>query len=152
MAEGSIYNYFKSKEDVAFVALAEASQAIERDLLASVPQQAAPLEQLSFAAALLLQVSEEDLETARYVLVSDHGTFLGARALEADGVGRAIGEMVAAAAARAETKVAPPELLCALWLGVLRAAVAARAAGTVGEPLTELADTLAAAAVDAIRS
>jgi len=70
-------------------------------LLASVPQQAAPLEQLSFTAALLLQVSEEDLETARYMLVSDHGTFLGARAQEADSVGRAIGEMVAAAAARA---------------------------------------------------
>jgi AcrR family transcriptional regulator len=151
VAEGSIYNYFKSKEEVAFVALAESAGALERDLIASVPQQAAPLEQLTYAAAALLQLAEEDLETARYVLVSDHETFLGGRGTEAHSVRRVIGEMVSRAADLGETKDAPVELLASVWLAVVRAAVAARASGQLAESLESVADIVAGAAVDAIR-
>jgi hypothetical protein len=137
---------------VAFTALAEASRAIERDLLASVPQQAAPLEQLSYAAALLLSVAEEDFELARFVLCGDHASYLGARAAEADSLPGVLGGLVAAAAARGQCKAAPVDLLAGLWFGVVRAAVSARVSGRLGEPLTELADTVATAAVDAIRA
>jgi len=151
VAEGSIYNYFKSKEEVAFVALAEATAALERDLVAAVPRQAAPLEQLSYAAATLLQLAEEDLEAARYVLVSDHETFLGARASDAHSLRRVICRLVAAAAERAETRDAPVELLAGVWLAVVRAAIAARASGVLVTPLVDVADAIAAGAVDAVR-
>jgi AcrR family transcriptional regulator len=151
VAEGSIYNYFRSKEEVAFVALAETAAAIERDLVAAVPRQAAPLEQLSYAAATLLQLAEEDLEAARYVLVSDHETFLGARAADAHSLARVICRLVVAAADRGETREAPAELLAAIWLAVVRAAIAARAAGALTSSLVEVEDAIAGAAVDAIR-
>jgi AcrR family transcriptional regulator len=151
VAEGTIYNYFRSKEEVAFVALAESAASLERDLIAAVPRQAAPLAQLSYAAATLLQLAEEDLESARYVLVSDHETFLGARAVDVHAVRRVVCEMVLAAAERGETRDAPPDLLAGMWLGVVRAAIAARAAGRLTRPLLEVADAVAAGAVDAIR-
>jgi AcrR family transcriptional regulator len=151
VAEGTIYNYFPSKEDVAFVALAEASGVLERDLLASVPQQAPPLDQLRYAAATLLQLAEEDLETARYVLVSDHATFLGARAEAAFPLPATVCRLLIAAAERGEVKDAPPELLTRLWLGVVRAAVSARSSGVLTQSLIDVADTISAAAADAIR-
>lgn len=152
VAEGSIYNYFKSKEDVAFVALAEAAEVLERDLVATVPRQAAPLEQLTYAAASLLQMGEEDLETARYVLVSDHESFLGARAVAAHAVRRVILQTIEVAAARGETRAAPAALLADVWLAVVRAAIAARASGRLEGSLTDVADAIAEAAVDAIRA
>ena len=151
VAEGSIYNYFKSKEEVAFVALAETTGALERDLVAAVPRQAAPLDQLRYAAATLLQLAEEDLELARYVLVSDHETFLGARASDAHALRPVICRLVAAAAERAETRDAPVELLAGVWLAVVRAAIAARATGALTSSLVEVEDAIASAAVDAIR-
>jgi AcrR family transcriptional regulator len=151
VAEGTIYNYFSSKEDVGYTALAEASDLIEQDLRAAVPQQAPPLEQLSFAAALLLQVAEEDLETGRFVLCVDHRSYLGNRAEEAFGLAREVAAIVADASDRQETKDAPIELLVGVWLGVVRAAIAARTSGRLTGPLTDLADTVGAAAVDAIR-
>ena len=151
VAEGTIYNYFRSKQDVAFVALAEAAGGLERDLVASVPRQAAPLAQLAYAAATLLQLAEEDLETARYVLVTDHETFLGARAAEASTLSRVVCQMIVAAASRGETKGVPAELLTGVWLGVVRAAVAARASGRLVASLVEVTDSVAAAAVDAVR-
>lgn len=151
VAEGTIYNYFSSKEDVAYTALAEASDLIAQDLRTAVPQQAPPLEQLSFAAALLLQVAEEDLETARFVLCGDHRGYLGARADEAVGLAREIAAVVAAASDRGETKDAPIELLVGIWLGVVRAAVDARASTGSIARASDIADTVGAAAVDAIR-
>jgi len=151
VAEGSIYNYFKNKEEVAFVALAEAAAALERDLIAAVPRQAAPLERLTYAAATLVQLAEEDLETVRFVLVSDHESVLGARAADANALGRTVGQMVEAAAVLGQTRAAPPELLAGLWLAVVRAAVSARASGALASSLVDLADVVAGAAVDAIR-
>jgi AcrR family transcriptional regulator len=152
VAEGTIYNYFKSKEEVAFTALAESSVSIEQDLVNSVPQQADPLEQLSYAATLMLQVAEEDLERARYVLVVDHEAYLGTRAAEATAIPSLIEFMVANAAARNEVKPLPSGVLVGLWLAVVRAAVAARSSGALEQPLGQVADQVARAAVDAIRA
>src|SRR2546430_12960819 len=55
----------------------------------------------------LLQLAEEDLEAARYVLVSDHDTFLGARAAGAHSLRRGICRLVVAAAGRGGTRGAP---------------------------------------------
>src|SRR5689334_24314833 len=104
VAEGTIYNYFDSKEDLAFKTLVESSEGIEQDLVNSVPQQADPLEQLSYAATLMLQVADEDIERARYVLCVDHDAYLGPRAGEASAIPSLIEFMVANATARGETK------------------------------------------------
>jgi AcrR family transcriptional regulator len=152
VAEGTIYNYFQSKEDLAFKTLAESSEGIEQDLVNSVPQQADPLEQLSYAANLMLQVAEEDIERARYVLCVDHDAYLGPRAAEASAIPSLIEFMVANATARAETKALSPNVLVALWLGVIRGAVASRASGALEQPLGGVADQVARAAVDAIRA
>src|SRR5688572_19582420 len=77
VAEGTIYTYFRSKEELARALLVEASAEIERELLAGVPQLAGSLEQLELAAHVLLQVAEDDLERARFVLCVDHRAYLG---------------------------------------------------------------------------
>jgi len=152
VAEGSIYNYFKNKEDVAFTALAESSEGLEQDLVNSVPQQADPLVQLSYAATLLLQVAEEDLARARYVLCVDHEAYLGPRAAEASALPSLIEFMVANAAARGETKPLSPSVLVGLWLGVVRAAVQARVGGLLEQPLGGVVEQVSKAAVDAIKA
>ena len=85
------------------------------------------------------------------MLVSDHDSFLGARASDAHALPRLICGLVAAAAERGETREAPADLLAAVWLAVVRAAIAARAAGALTTSLVEVEDAVAAAAVDAIR-
>lgn len=152
VAEGTIYNYFRNKEDVAFTALAESSEGLEQELVNSVPQQADPLDQLSYAGALVLQVAEEDLARARYVLCVDHEAYLGTRAAEASALPSLIEFMVANASARGETKGLSPTVLVALWLGVIRAAVQSRVVGVMEAPLEGVAEQVARAAVDAIRA
>ena len=147
VAEGTIYTYFKSKEEVARAALAEASAQIERELLAGVPQQAAPLEQLELAAHVLLQVAEDDLERARFVMCVDHRAYLGSES----GVVGAIQLLVSNAARQGLTKPLRTELLARLWLAVVSAAVCERSGGG-SEQLGDVADSVARAAVDAIRA
>jgi AcrR family transcriptional regulator len=147
VAEGTIYTYFKSKEELARLVLAESSAEIERELLAGVPQQAAPLEQLELAAHVLLQVAEDDLERARFVMCVDHRAYLGVES----GVAGAI-ELLAANAHRGGlTKPLGAELLARLWLGVVATVVSERASGGLTVPLAEVAESVARAAVDAIR-
>jgi AcrR family transcriptional regulator len=147
VAEGTIYTYFKSKDELARALLAEASAEIERELLAGVPQLAGSLEQLELAAHVLLQIAEDDLERARFVLCVDHRAYLG---VESSVIG-AIELFVANAYRGGLTKPLPVELLARVWLGVVAAAVCRRASG---EPpaLADLADTVARGAVDAIRA
>jgi AcrR family transcriptional regulator len=147
VAEGTIYTYFPSKEELARELLVEASTEIERELLAGVPQLAGPLEQLELAAHVLLQVAEDDLERARFVLCVDHRAYLGVEG----GVIGAIELLVANARRGGLTKPLPVELLARLWLGVVAAAVCRRASGEP-PPLGELADGVARAAVDALRA
>jgi AcrR family transcriptional regulator len=150
VADGTIYNYFRNKADLARQALAASAAEIERDLLAGVPQHATPLERLELAALVLLQIAEEDLERARFVLCVDHAAYLGGQ-----GSGRLVAPvalLVAAAAARGETKRLPPELLARLWLGVVAAVVDARASGRLARPLPEVAEAVGRAAVDAVRA
>jgi AcrR family transcriptional regulator len=148
VAEGTIYTYFKSKEELARVVLAEASAEIERELLAGVPQQAGPLEQLELAAHVLLQVAEDDLERARFVLCVDHRAYLGV----SSGLSGAVELLVANAFRAGLTKPLAAELLARVWLGVVAAVVRARAEGELTVGLTEVAESVASAAVDAIRA
>jgi AcrR family transcriptional regulator len=147
VAEGTIYTYFRSKEELARKLLGDASAQIERELLAGVPQLAGSLEQLELAAHVLLQVAEDDLERARFVLCVDHRAYLGVEA----GVIGAIELLVANARRAGLTKPLPVELLARLWLGVVAAAVRRRAAGEP-PPLADLATHVARAAADAIRA
>ena len=151
VAEGTIYTYFESKEELAFKALHESSAALEQELVNAVPQQAEPFEQLAFAATLLLQVAEDDLERARYVLCVEHESYLGARATEASALPGLVEFMVANAAARGETKPLSPSVLVALWLGVVRAAITSRVYGALEQRLSDVAEVVSRAAVDAIR-
>ena len=148
MAEGTIYTYFKSKEELARTVLAEASAEIEQELLAGVPRQAGPLEQLELAAHVLLQVAEDDLERARFVLCVDHQAYLGVES----GVTAAIELLVSNAASLGVAKPLPPHLLARVWLGVVAAAVCARAGAGSVAPLGRVADAVARAAVDAVRA
>jgi AcrR family transcriptional regulator len=148
VAEGTIYTYFKSKEELARTVLAEASAEIERELLAGVPRQAGPLEQLELAAHVLLQVAEDDLERARFVLCVDHAAYLGVES----GVAAAIESLVSSAAALGAAKPLSAHLLARMWLGVVAAAVCARAGSGSAEPLGGVADAVARAAVDAVRA
>lgn len=150
VAEGTIYIYFASKEDLAYTALAETSGAIERELVNSVPQQADPLRQLGYAATFLLQVAEENIEAARYVLCVEHERYLGKRTAEAMALPSLLEFVMANAVSRGETKILPPDVLVQLWLGVVRAGILARANGLLSRPLTDLAEQIALAAVDAI--
>ncbi|HEV8633379.1 MAG TPA: helix-turn-helix domain-containing protein [Chloroflexota bacterium] len=149
VADGTIYNYFQNKEDLARQALLAASAQIERDLLAGVPQQAPPLERLELAALVLLQIAEDDLERARFVMCVDHAAYLGEPA--PSGLVAPLALLIAGAAARGEAKPLAPELLARLWLGVVGAAVDARASGRLERPLPEVAEAVARAALDAVR-
>ncbi|HEY3079655.1 MAG TPA: helix-turn-helix domain-containing protein [Chloroflexota bacterium] len=149
VADGTIYNYFQSKEDLARQALVAASAEIERDLLAGVPQQAGPLERLELAGLVLLQIAEEDLERARFVLCVDHAAYLDERT--PGGLVAPLALLIAGATARGEAKPLPAELLARLWLGVVAAAVDARASGRLTRPLPAVAEAVARAAVDAVR-
>ncbi len=147
VAEGTIYTYFKSKEELARVVLGEASADIERELLAGVPRQAAQLEQLEIAAHVLLQVAEDDLERARFVLCVDHRVYLGVES----GVEGAVESLIASAARLGQVKSLPVGLLARMWLSTVGAAVDERASGRTAEPLPRLAEHVARAAADAVR-
>jgi hypothetical protein len=115
-----------------------------------VPQQAGPLERLELAGIVLLQIAEEDLARARFVLCVDHGAYLGERTTGT--LIAPIALLIAGASACGELKPLPPELLARLWLGVVGAAVAARSGGRLDRPLPSVAEVVARAAVDAVRA
>jgi AcrR family transcriptional regulator len=152
VAEGTIYNYFTSKHDLAIQSLTEASAAIESDLTASVPRQAEPLEQLFYAATVLLQLAVDDPALARFALCVDHDAYLGERARNAFNLPTLLEFIMANAAERGQVKALPGEVLVALWLGVVRAAIAAIVNGRLSPALPGLFEAVAQSAADAVRA
>ncbi len=149
IAQGSIYNYFASKEDVALAALRETSAAFEARMLAGLPAHGSPEEQLLAAGATLMECAAEDPIAATFLFGVRHETYLGGRARDAYGLPAAVAFVLSAGQARGIVRAGPSNELAEIWLAV----IAVGALGIAREPVraVEIAGTITEAALGAVR-
>lgn len=149
VSEGSIYNYFSSKEDVALAALAESSTWLESAMLEALPPTGSPLDQLLFAGAAILQAASDEPERTRFVLLIDHALYLGDRARDAFGLLGAVELLISSASASGLTRDLPPRILADLWLAIISSGVRQAIADGRSDDVTA---QVAEAAIAAIRA
>ena len=146
VGEGTIYIYFKNKEDLAAAAFNSIQADLEREVISFLPDQADSREQLNIVAAALFARAADDPDAIGYGLLIRHRDFLPVdRIQEGDHLTPLLRMLMVRGRRSQAIRAAPIDVLCALWLGIVRAGLELHAGGTTLDP-----DQVGAMAWDAV--